>query len=307
MRHALLLSEFACTPWAMLPDRLATLTAVMVRWALEQSPAAGVMEQVQADVQARNARASAARASAGGGIAVLPFYGIVTQRPVQNASGPGTMSTQMFAAALSDATDDDTVSGIVVDFDSPGGSIFGVSELAGQFRAARAKKPVYGVSNSVCGSAAYWVASNCSQLFAAPDSLTGSVGCYIVHEDVSKALEAQGVKMSFVSAGKYKVEGNSFEPLGDEARAHIQSVVDAGYGAFTRDVAHGRGVPVSQVRDSMGQGRALLPDAAKAAGMVDGVMSLGQVIGKMQSDLRASRGPAMRAAARAREIDSIGG
>jgi ClpP class serine protease len=101
--------------------------------------------------------------------------------------------------------------------------------------------------------------------------MTGSIGVYTQHIDLSKAMEMDGVSQEFISAGKYKVEGNSYGPLSDEARAFTQSQIDAYYSAFTSAVAKGRGKPIASVRDGMGQGRCLLPADALSAGMIDGV------------------------------------
>jgi ClpP class serine protease len=61
----------------------------------------------------------------------------------------------------------------------------------------------------------------------------------------------------------------------------VQSTVDAHYDAFVRAVARGRGTSQKAVREGMGQGRMLLPDAARAEKMIDGVATLGQVVTKM--------------------------
>ena len=91
-----------------------------------------------------------------------------------------------------------------------------------------------------------------------------------------------------ISAGKFKVEGNPYQPLDDEARAFMQSRVDDYYAAFIKGVARGRGVPLAQVRDGMGQGRVLGADAALAENMVDGIMTFDQLIKKMQKEARVA-------------------
>jgi len=106
------------------------------------------------------------------------------------------------------------------------------------------------------------------------------------HEDLSKMLQAEGVNVTLITAGKYKAEGNPYEPLPAEARANIQAEVDA-YGAdFTSAVARGRGVSVEAVRKDMGQGRMLRGDAALANKMVDGVATFDEVIRRMQASQR---------------------
>jgi ClpP class serine protease len=83
-----------------------------------------------------------------------------------------------------------------------------------------------------------------------------------------------GIKVTLVSAGKFKVEGNPFEPLDADAEASIQRSVDESYGLFTLDVAKGRGVTVAKVRSGFGEGRLLSADEAKAENMVDRVATL---------------------------------
>jgi ClpP class serine protease len=83
-----------------------------------------------------------------------------------------------------------------------------------------------------------------------------------------------GVKTTLISAGKYKVEGNPYEPLSAQARGSIQYIVDSFYGMFTKAVARGRGVSQAAVRDSYGQGRMVLAAAAVRQGMADSVATM---------------------------------
>jgi len=107
------------------------------------------------------------------------------------------------------------------------------------------------------------------------------------HVDESAALEMEGYKVSFIQAGEYKTEGNSLGPLPDDARAFLQSQVDAYYSAFTGAISKGRGVPISQVRDGMGKGRCLMASDALAAGMLDGICSFDDVVSRMQKAIKS--------------------
>jgi len=89
-----------------------------------------------------------------------------------------------------------------------------------------------------------------------------------------------------ISAGKYKTEGNPYAPMDEEALAFAQSRVDDYHAAFVRAVARGRAVSVAHVRDGMGQGRVLGAQAALAEHMIDGVMSMPELIRKMQRTAR---------------------
>jgi signal peptide peptidase SppA len=266
-----ILSAVSNEYWALEPAYMARMSAVLQSWALGKSASPEVMADVQAAQAARNERKKAG-ANVGGGIAVLPMYGVVTQRAsaIDEVCG-GVVSTDNFAQSFRDA----------------GGSVFGVADLYDLIMSARGVKPVYGFVNSLCASAAYWVGSACSQLIAVQGSMTGSIGVYTQHVDVSKALEMEGVSQEFISAGRYKVEGNSYGPLSDEARAFTQSQIDAYYSAFTSAVAKGRGQPIASVRDGMGQGRCLLPADALAANMIDGVDTFDGVVKRMKSAMKS--------------------
>jgi signal peptide peptidase SppA len=238
-----------------------------------------------------DARRQDAVARAGSGnIAVIPVAGTIVQRPGMVTDWCGGTSTQQISAALSAAIRDETIGQILLEFDSPGGSVYGVAELAAEILAARTVKPVVGIANSLAASAGYWLLSQCTEAYVTPGGEVGSIGVWMAHEDLSKAMEAAGVQTTMISAGKYKTEGNPFQPLDADAKAFLQSRVDEYYQAFTSGVARGRGRPVGAVRSGMGQGRVIGADAAMAEGMVDGVMTFQDVVRKMAR----SRGTATR-------------
>jgi len=285
MNRQLLLSEFLTTPWALMPERLQAMAGVLTRWSAGEPPTDDAMFQIQSERVLRDTRKQMAAANAGSGIAVLPLYGVVTQRGnmVDDISGPGSTSTQQFTSALRQVLADDTVGQILIDIDSPGGSVYGVAELASEIVKARAQKPVVAVANSLAASAAYWIGCLASEFYVTPGGEVGSIGVWQAHFDYSKALEEEGVKTTLVSAGKFKVEGNPYVPLDPEAQAFMQSRVDDYYNAFIQAVAVGRGVSVDDVRNGMGEGRVLGADAALAQRMVDGIASFDDVLARMQA------------------------
>ncbi len=285
MNRQLLLSEFLTTPWALMPERLQAMAGVLTRWSAGEPPTDEAMFQIQSERVLRDTRKQMAAANAGSGIAVLPLYGVVTQRGnmVDDISGPGSTSTQQFTSALRQVLADDTVGQILIDIDSPGGSVYGVAELASEIVKARAQKPVVAVANSLAASAAYWIGCSASEFYVTPGGEVGSIGVWQAHFDYSKALEEEGVKTTLVSAGKFKVEGNPYVPLDPEAQAFMQSRVDDYYNAFIQAVAVGRSVTVDDVRNGMGEGRVLGADAALAQRMVDGIASFDDVLARMQA------------------------
>jgi len=291
MNKQLLLSEFLTTPWALMPERLQAMSGILTRWSAGEPPSDETLFQVNTDRVLRDTRKQMAAASTGTGIAVLPLYGVVTQRGnmVDDISGPGSTSTQQFTSVLRQMLADDKVGQILIDIDSPGGSVYGVAELASEIVKARAQKPVIAVANSLAASAAYWIGCSASEFYVTPGGEVGSIGVWQAHFDYSKALEEEGVKPTLISAGKFKVEGNPYVPLDEQAQAFMQSRVDDYYNAFIEAVAKGRGVSANDVRSGMGEGRVLGADAALAAGMVDGIATFDDVLAKMQVSVRSTK------------------
>lgn len=295
MHKQLLISEFLSTPWALMPERLQSMSGIMNRWSAGEKSSDEALFQVQTDRVIRDTRKQMATGNSGAGIAVLPLYGVVTQRGnmVDDISGPGSSSTQKISSILRQMLADDTVGQILIDIDSPGGSVYGVCELASEIVKARAQKPVIAVANSLAASAAYWIGCSASEFYVTPGGEVGSIGVWQAHFDYSKALEDDGVKPTLISAGKFKVEGNPYVPLDEQAQAFMQLRVDDYYNAFVEAVAIGRGVSVNDVRTGMGEGRVLGADAALALNMVDGIASFDEVLARMQANIRSSgaRGP----------------
>ena len=309
MKREMLLAEFLATPWALMPERLNAVAAVLARWSQDAPASADVLASIDADKVTREARRQTATAVSGGGIAVLPLYGVVTQRGnmVDDVSGPGSVSTQKFAAALRQALADDSVSQILIDIDSPGGSVYGVAELADEIVTARAQKPIIAIANSLAASAAYWIGCSASEFYVTPGGEVGSIGVWQAHFDYSQALATDGVKPTLISAGKYKVEGNPYAPLDAEAHAFMQSRVDDYYLAFCKGVAHGRGLPIAQVRNGMGQGRVLGAIEALANSMVDGIATFDEAVAKLRRLTKnMNRSAATRLLNAQRELKLIG-
>lgn len=204
------------------------------------------------------------------GIAVLPLVGILSPRE----SFFSATSLDWFSSTFLQALRDPNVLAIVLDVDSPGGSVFGVDELSERIFESRKIKPVVAVANNIMASAAYWIASAAEKVFVSPSGLVGSVGVIAHHEEFSEQLKMMGVGIETVVAGKFKDEMSPLRPLELSAREHLQNQVDSYYSMFLKAVARNRGVSVSDVRGGYGEGRVLTSGAARASGLVDRVQTL---------------------------------
>lgn len=297
------------SPWAMMPERMAALAEVVERRAAgvrlsvdeialikgEREPN-GVLSYLSltASGALQSGPPSPSGHAAGSVVAVINVMGILAQHAsqVDDISGPGGTSTERVGQSLSKAVNDPAIGSIVMNFDTPGGNVHGVQALAAQMRKARDRKPVIAQINSLAASAGYWLASNASEIVMTPGALVGSIGVYGLHTDVSGAAKQAGLKFTFVSAGKYKTEGNPYEPLGTDAFAAQKKQVDAFYADFVNDVARGRGIGADKVRSGFGEGRTVKDSEAVKMGMADRVATLDDTLSRQLASKRSTPAPA---------------
>ena len=287
MRLAHVIGAICGQPWAIEPGKLSEIVAVVAHHSAgkDVSP-----EEMHARLGARSAGVSQ-----GHGVGVLPIHGTIAHRMGGMNESSGGVSVERLGAMLSSYMADASVGTILLDIDSPGGTVTGVSEFAGQLAASRGTgtKRIVAMVNGMAASAAYWLAAQADEIVSIPSGLSGSIGVYSAHQDMSAALEQEGIKMTLVSAGKHKVEGNPFEPLSEEAQAVMQARVDDAYATFVRDVAKGRGVSPADVRKGYGEGRVLSAKDAKAAGLIDRIATVDETLSRLMGSSRS----AMRAEA----------
>lgn len=279
-RYAHVLRAVEERPWALHPPVL----RMMADLARLRS-AGGRLEPEEIDRRlAAAADDNGARSGAvmSGPVAIVPVYGLLAKRMSLMSAMSGGTSYDELQSAIAELVNDPAVSAIVLDVDSPGGEVDGLTEFAAFVRAARERKPVVAQVDTLAASAAYWIASQCTEVVVTPSGQVGSIGVYTAHQDVSGAMAQDGVQVTLVSAGKYKVEGNPYEPLAEDARAAIQDQVDAYYAMFLGDVARGRGTTPDAVASGYGEGRTVMARAAVAAGMADRVDTLEGTVNRLK-------------------------
>jgi len=252
--------------WAIQPEKMELIMSFM-----SERLAGGPIPEFEAATRRTTNRTE-------GKVVVVPMVGTMTQRANMMTEHSGMLSTDQFGRMIEGLSNDPSVKSIILDIDSPGGSMFGLEELTGKIRQAASNTRVVAVANSLMASAAYYTGSAATKVYAAPGSLVGSIGVISTHIDASKQMEQDGVKYTFVTAGKYKALGNSAEPLSEDTLAYMQGLVDQGYQQFLSAVAKNRRTSKSKIEANYGQGKVLTAKDALSVGMVDGIRTLDEVI-----------------------------
>lgn len=216
------------------------------------------------------------------GIAIIPAHGVIAKRMNMFMNISGGSSTELIARDFKAAIDDPEVLAIILDIDSPGGTVDGMQELAEVVFNARGKKPIVAFTDGVMASAAYYIASAADEVYISGDLVSvGSIGVITKHIDISKAEEKNGIKSTEIFAGKFKSIASQHAPLSQEGRDNIQARVDYMYSIFVADVARYRGVSVETVLEDMADGRIFIGKQAIEAGLVDGVSTFDGLVDKL--------------------------
>lgn len=265
--------------WMLHPAMLATIVSILAERKAGLRPS---KEELRERIGARD-RADAAEPAADSPVQVIKIHGpLVPHAGMMADVSQEGRSVEDIRGELRAAVADERVNAVLLDVDSPGGSADLIPELAREIRDARAQKPIWAIANTRAASAGYYLASQADHLAVTPSGEVGSIGVYTVHDDLTGKLEQDGVSKTIISAGKYKVEGNPFEPLGEEAQAYAQERIDAIYKMFVADVARGRGATVKQVEADFGQGRMVMAEKAVEAGMADSVSTYDQILARLE-------------------------
>lgn len=264
------------------PELVAFLSDPERLWALPGGYVAKYLALAEAyDGPTLEARAPGSAMRAEGNVAVLSVSGPIDYRPSFFSALFGGAAVTTLQSDFRAAMADPGVKAIVLAFDSPGGSVHGIQEFAGEILAAKGTKPIVSQIITMGGSAASWLASMADSVTMMASGVTGALGVITGHADLSAALEKEGVKMTVLSAGEFKAEGSPYLPLSAAAEAAIQVRLEAMYAQQTKDVAAGRRVTQTYARENFGGGRVLNAQQALKSGLVDSIGTLEQTIGRL--------------------------
>lgn len=193
-------------------------------------------------------------------------------------------------AALIHAATAEDVGAIVLDINSGGGSVSGVSDTAELIaKIDKTMVPVHTFSDGMIASAAYWLGSSARTLAIGKVTEAGSIGVLTIHKEVSKMLKDAGINATVLRAGEFKALGNQYEALTDAAKAEIQAGLDQMYEMFASHVAAARGVSYADADQKMGQGRVFIGAKAVEIGLADKVTNFDAVIAKAQGAIDSKK------------------
>jgi protease-4 len=195
-------------------------------------------------------------------IAVVPLRGLIEV----NASS-------RFDRFLDLIEKDADVKALVVEIDSPGGTVTASDEIYNRllrFKANR-KIPVVVAMGSMATSGGYYTACGADYIFAQPTTITGNIGVLFPRFNFARLMEKYGVEETTIVAtgSTFKNAGSSFAEETPEEKAYWQGLIDQAYGRFKTVVQAGRGQRLAGSMAEIANGKAYTADEALALGLID--------------------------------------
>lgn len=262
--------------WAMDEAALEGLLAI----ALRDNPSLEALE-AERGKPLNNTRTARVR----DGVATIPVVGPIFRYANLFTSVSGATSFQSFATDFNQALKDTDVEAIVIDINSPGGTVDGTNETAQMIRAAVGKgKPIVAFASHVMASAAYWIGSAAEWIVAEETTLVGSIGVRASYLDTKDREKAMGIKRHEIVSSQSPLK--QLDPSADEGRSALQARVDSVAQLFVDAVAQQRGVSALKVMNEFGRGDVLLAAAAKSVGMIDAIGTQEQLHSALVAQLR---------------------
>jgi protease-4 len=144
--------------------------------------------------------------------------------------------------------DDPTVAAVVLYIDSPGGGVAPSQEIYSELLRLKEKdKKVYAYMSTLGASGGYYVACAADKIYAAPGTLTGSIGVILTFTNVEGLFGKIGLSSKTIKSGRYKDIGSPFRPMTPEEEALLGETVDDVYQQFLGTVVEARREAISEV------------------------------------------------------------
>ena len=195
----------------------------------------------------------------------------------------GATSLDEVRSTVESAAADPAVTSIVLNIDSPGGTVRGTPEAADAIYEASKVKPVRAHTSGTMASAAYWLGSQATSVSMTRSASVGSIGVMVPHIDQSKRAEMLGVKVELFTTGKFKAAGFPGTSLTESQRELIQERINQVFGEFKSAVTRqGRKIPAEAM-----QGQTFYGPQAESLGLATVVRSASQAGKAGSSPLRA--------------------
>lgn len=180
---------------------------------------------------------------------------------------------------------DDTVKGVVLSVNSPGGGTFESAQLKDALRTLQEKKqiPVYVSMQKMATSGGYYISAYADKIFATEETLTGSIGVIMSGINLSGLYQKLGISDDTIKSGEFKDIGSDSRPMTAKDRDILQRMIDLSYQRFVKVVSEGRNMELEKAK-ALADGRIYDGSQAKENGLIDEIGYFDDVVEQMKLD-----------------------
>jgi protease-4 len=175
---------------------------------------------------------------------------------------------------------DNSLRGIVLRIDSPGGSSTASDAIWRELAVTRDQKPsrpIVASMSDLAASGGYYLAMAAPQIVAQPATLTGSIGIFAGKFLTGGTYKKLGANIESVSVGKNAEMESPVRPFNDGERTKLREELRTFYDQWIQKVATARKMPAARV-DELARGRVWTGAQARQNGLVDALGGLDRAV-----------------------------
>lgn len=219
-------------------------------------------------------------------IAVLSLDGVIQDLGSSTSLfQPAGYNHQFFMNQLYEVLEDQSVKGLVLRVNSPGGGVVESADIYDAIREIQLTReiPLYVSMGGMAASGGYYVSAPADKIFVNRETITGSIGVIMESVNYAKLAEKYGIDFNTIKTGPYKDIMSGSREMKEEERVMLQEMINDSYERFVDIIEEGRGMTEAEVK-AVADGRIMNGRQAIEAGLADGVGKVSDVIEAMKED-----------------------
>ena len=187
----------------------------------------------------------------GGKNSAIPHTALIDVNGVIEAGG--AVNADSFISSLHDAYDSSGTKGIILRFNTPGGSPVQAGIINDEIvrqKKLHPKIPVYGVVEDICASGGYYIAAATDKIYVDKGSIVGSIGVLMDGYGFTEVMKKVGVERRLLTAGENKAMLDPFSPVSEKHKALAQAMLNEVHEQFKTVVRNGRGARLKETPET---------------------------------------------------------
>lgn len=205
---------------------------------------------------------------------------------IDGSESTGGYSQETTLYAIEQIKEDPTIQAVLLNLDTPGGAVYEIREVYDLMMEVKEKTgiPVYASMGSMAASGGVYYAMMADEVYASPETWTGSIGVITSILNMEGLLDKVGLEERVFKTGEFKDIGSSTREVTEEEEKTFQSLIDDSFDRFIQVVMDGRGMEEKAVRE-IADGRIFTAEQAQEIDLIDDILYERDVIEKIKADL----------------------